>query len=212
MALTAARWKTLRRKTVTRDVEVEDLLEVARLGSRADAAGLRALAAEHRWSRGRGGHGRRPPLGRWADVVCAFLERGAPGLDAMRRRPGGLAFCCGLLARVQTPASVAWLARAGARAATRADARAIADALNLICSFKAAPVLPPAAAALARRFLHRQLTRDPSPHARASAICALRGIGDHTSLPLIAAAPPLPAIYRGVDRLAVRAITKRSRR
>lgn len=202
--------EALRRKARRNSVEVEDVLAVARSGSHADAAALRLLAHECQWSRGSGGSHRQVPLGIWAEVTCALLENGLAGVVAFASNKRYLSFALGLLSEQKTPDCVDVLNALAQRFADIESRTEIAAALNLVCSFRGAPKLSRAARAAARVWLH-ELLSGPR-RARASAACALRGVGDAESIALLSGVAPLPPPWEGIEQQAIRVIKQRALR
>jgi hypothetical protein len=219
MGLTAAQRRTLSRKAADNSLEVEHLLKVAELGDASDAPFLRALRSEHGWSAtGREGRSLVVPFGRWADVVCRFLEDGYPGLVQAAKEPDGAAeFCVSLLEQLKTAASVSALLAVGGPVIDRPAgdiklALRLANGFNHLLSFKGAPAIAPTVEGQVRQFLHRLLAIDLSNVKRASVVCALRGVGDAESAALIGSLPPFSGNWADLERVAVRQIKQRGRR
>jgi hypothetical protein len=219
VGLTSAQRRTLSRKAADNSLEVEDLLKVAAIGDVADAAFLRGLKVEHEWSdTGRAGSTLVVPLGRWADTVCRFLEEGHAGLVRMARETTGAAkFCIGVLEEVRTPESAsAMLAIGGPLIEQPAidvlAAVQMASGFNNLLSFKNAPTVGPAVERQIRVFLHQLLMIELTEDQRALAVCALRGVGDATSVDIVAALPPFTGCHAGLEASAARQIRKRMRR
>lgn len=216
MGLTAAQRRTLSRKAADNSLEVEHLLKVAAIGDATDTPFLRALKSEHRWSdTGREGRTRVVPFGRWADAVCRFLEEGAAGLVRMAGEFTEAAdFCIGVLEEVQTPESVSALLAIGGRVVQRPEtdirlAVRLADGFNRLLSFKNEPAIDPAAGQQVREFLHRLLSLELTEAQRASAVCALRSVGDATSVDIIAGLAPFRGNWAGLEATVTRQIKRR---
>lgn len=219
MALTADQRRTLSRRAADNSIEVEHLLEVAAVGDSSDASFVRSLKNEYGWSNtGRVGASRVVPFGRWADTVCRFLEEGYVGLVAMAGETAGAAeFCIGLLEEIRTPESVSAVLAIGRTLIEQPAidvplAVRMAGALNLLLSFNGAPAVAPTVEHEVREFLHRLLDVELSEDQRASAVCALRGVGNESSAARIAALPPFQGCWAGLEALAARQIKKRLRR
>lgn len=218
MALTDARRRALRRKAAENALEVEHLLRVAAAGDAADAPFVRGLAAEFGWPTGGGtGTARVVPLGRWAATVCRFLEEGYAGLARLAGEgPAAAPFCVGLLEELKSAEGVLGLLAVGGPVTADPGrdvplAARLADGFNLVLSFPGAPTLDAATEGRVRDFLHRLLVLTPTEAQRASAVCALRGVGDAGSLVVLAALPPFGGSWAGLERTAARQITKRLR-
>ncbi len=219
MALTDSQRGTLSRKATDGRLEVEDLLRVAVTGGAADVPFLRSLEARCGWSyTGKKGRGRVVPLGRWSEVVCRFLEGGCNGLVRLSRESTEAPeFCLSVLESVRTPESVAAVAEIAGQVLDRPQsdvrlATRLAEGFNRLLSGKGGPAVGADVERRIREFLHRLLALDLTEAQRASAVCALRGVGDEESLAVIAAQPPLRGCWAGVETAAARAIRLRLRR
>lgn len=214
MALTDAQKRTLTRKAADNSLEVEHLLKVSTIGDATDAALLRTLKAKHSWS-DTGWEGRRRvvPFGRWAEVVCRFLEQGCDGLVRMAGESADAAgFCVGVLEEVKTPESVVALLAVASAVKGPKDRVRLADAFNQLLSFKGGVTLSPTVEREVRDFLHGLLGEGLAESQRASVVCALRGVGDEESLALIADLPLFKGSYAGLEAAATRQIKQRLRR
>jgi hypothetical protein len=220
LALTQSQIRSLKRKAANNSLEVEYLLKVAAKGDASAALLLRQLKAEHGWSdTGRGRDGKVVPLGRWPDVVCCFLEHGYDGVVtlACKKRKTFAEFCISLLTELKAPSSVRALIRLGG-GVLREPARdprlalLLAGAFNLLLSFKGAPQVKETTTATIRKFLHGLLQLELSEPERATCVCALRGVGEETSIALIAGLLQFRGVWSGVKAHTVRQIRKRTRR
>jgi hypothetical protein len=219
MGLTATQRRTLSRKAADNSLEVEHLVKVAELGDAADASFLRALKGEHGWSdTGREGRKLVVPFGRWSDTVCRFLEDGYPGLvQAAKDSAEAAEFCVSVLEELKTAASVSAILAIGGPLIERPAANVklavrLADAFNLLLSFKSAPAIAPKVEEQVREFLHRLLAVELSEVQRASVVCALRGVGNAESATLVGSLPPFRGSWAGLEQAAVRQIKQRLRR
>lgn len=216
MGLTVAQRRTLSRKAADHSLEVEHLLKVATIGDAADVPFLRALKDEHGWSdTGREGRKRVVPLGRWVDAVCRFLEEGSAGLIRMAgETTGAVDFCIGVLEEVRTPESVSALLAIGGMAIEHPEkdlklAVRVADGFNSLLSFKGGTTVSPIVERHVRDFLHRLLSLVLTVEQRATAVCALRGVGDATSVNVIAGLPPFQGDWAGLEATATKQIKRR---
>ncbi len=155
---------------------------------------LLALANELDWSEDGIVDGRRVvPFRRWATVVATYHKQGIPGLIGLIRRNEETVpavFVFGVLKRLKSNASVqAVLEILGDTANEPGSDLELADmaatTFNLILSFDGRPDLPEAVEADVRSFLHALLQLELSEPDQATAVLALRGVGDETSLELI---------------------------
>lgn len=216
MALSESRRKVLTRKASTQSLEVEHLLHIAVEGDAEDVLFLRALKKEHHWPESnREGNHRVVPLGRWADTVCTFLEQGHMGLIGLAEEsPDSASFCLGLLEVHPDPESAATMLAIGKRVVKNpktdlAFATQLASSLNRLLSFKGAPMIAPAIEQKIRSFLHALLGADLTETQRATAVCALRAVGNEKSLTIIAALPAFANPWTGLGLAACKQIKKR---
>jgi hypothetical protein len=219
MGLTAAQRKALSRRAADGSLEVEHLLKAAALGGANDVPFLRALKSEHGWpDAGRQGRSRVVPFGRWSDTICRFWEDGYQGLVQLASQSvEAVEFCVSVLEELRTPDSVSALLAIGGPVIERpaADpglAVGLADGFNVVLSFKGGPSIAPAVERQVREFLHRLLAAELTEAQRASAVCALRGVGDAESVALVQSLPPFAGSWTGLERSAVTQIRQRLRR
>jgi hypothetical protein len=122
-------------------------------------------------------------------------------------RPEYAPFVVGILENVKTPDAVSTLLSLTLRFSE--SAHSIVSALNLILSFKPVPALPLELGRDVRTFLHAQINAATSDSDRATAILALRGVGDQTSLDFLERQPPFKSPYQNTLTLARKAIRRR---
>src|SRR5262245_40509161 len=97
----------LRKKAAKNQVEVEHLTVFAKLGDRRAVPVICELQVQHNWPRSNLVNGELvPPLARWADVVCAYLEGGCDALIAYARgtEPRAFYFAVSVLEEVRSAA------------------------------------------------------------------------------------------------------------
>jgi hypothetical protein len=155
------------------------------------------------------------PLGRWADVVCDYLEGGCDVLLAYARRPeaDSFSFAVHVLSELKSAEATVALAELAGEVVAElprrlADAKTLADAINVTMSFDAAPALDRPTAAKLRSFLHRLLGQDVNVPWRLTAVYALRGVGDEESIRLISSMRAAPQGSRDAAKV-VKIIRKR---
>ena len=198
-------------------LEVEHLLKEARHPDPALADALDALSAALHWySSGVLEDGSRVvPLAAWARVVSMYAREGHPGLLALATEPGLADFVIGLLEELKTKEALdtlllAFHAQLDAPERDVACAARIATALNLMLSFKRAIPVEPAQAARLRTFLHALYACAENDAQRASALLALRGVGDEHSAGF-AMAQRLQEPWQDVPTIVARHIRKARR-
>jgi hypothetical protein len=209
----------LQRLAAKNAVEVEHLSGLAVLGDASVVPTIRELQERHAWPReNRQGNAHVVPLGRWAEVVCAYLEGGADALVAYAQRdePKSFYFAVSILSELKSAAVLA-LAELAAKVERELrwrilDAVTLAEAINLAMSFKGTPAIYERTATELREFLHALLRQELNHIQRATAVCALRGVGDESSVELIRAMPPFAGPWSGLESTAIKAIRKRLRR
>lgn len=207
----------LRRKAAADTVEVEDLTAFALLNEVCAASVIRELQVEFAWprtNRVRGVHV--VPLGRWAEVVCLYLEGGCDALTAYARssEPESFNFAVSVLSEVKTSACVVALAELAADVSRalpkrKKDGLKLSEAINLTLSFKNPPPVRPKTTRELRTFLHSLLGKRLTETESAWVVCALRGVGDEESIRLISALPKFKSPWLGLELMACKAIKKR---
>lgn len=218
MALSSTDIRRITRKAKKNSLEVEDLLEVATIGSAQDATLLQKLKSEHGWPLQSGeGKNRVVPFGAWSDAICHFLEKQHEGLiQYAAAEPDSVTFCVGVLEAVKTVESVeAMLTIASSVESSSSSSHdkllKIVSGLNLLVSFKDAPSLEPSLSEKARNFIHALLPQCKSQQSRALCVCALRGVGDSASIEIIKALPPFVDAWADLEKSACRQIQTRLR-
>lgn len=209
----------LRRLAELDAVDVEHLSELAVIGDAKAVPVIRELQERYAWPQDNcQGEKHLVPLARWAEVVCAYLEGGADALVAYARRAeaDSFYFAVSVLSELKTAASVRAFVELAAGIESdlgthTEDAIKLAEAINLVLLFKGAPVVHEQTAAELRRFLHAVLRQELSEPQRATAVCALRGVGDESSIQLIDAMPGFVAPWSGLESTAIKSIRKRLR-
>jgi hypothetical protein len=215
-----AKLASLRRKAAADDVEVEHLTAFAAAGDARAVPVIRELQREHGWPHSnRQGKSLVVPLGRWADVVCVYLEGGCDALVAYarRREPDSFDFAASVLEELKSAAAVGAMAELARGLVKRlperlGDGVRLASAINLALSFKKPPAMDPVTCGELRSFLHRLLSNELPQEARASVVCALRGVGDEESIRIIDGLPKFHGPWAGLEAIASKAIRKRLHR
>lgn len=210
----------LRRLAAKNAVEVEHLCAMAVLGQSAAVPVIRELQERYSWSQSkRDGGAHVVPLGRWADVVCSYLDGGADALVsyAHSKEPDSFYYAVSVLGDLKSSVAVLALAELAAEVQRdlpkrRGDAVKLAEAVNLTLSFKKPPAVHERTARSLRTFLHALLRQALNEPQRAIVVCALRGVGDESSIALLQTIPPFTETWGGLESAAVNAIRKRLRR
>jgi hypothetical protein len=198
-------------------IDPEHLLAFVPTG-RADLAdGIQSLAEKHQWSREPGGHGKLPPMGLWADAVACALQRGAAGLTTAAldhsRTLVDREIHLKTLGEFHSAEAATELIGIGERLdrapAGEALRKAVISTLNSILSFPPPVRLEPVVEARGRKIVEERLRSALGDAEFATALCALRGLGDESSLALVRSLGPLPPPWDDVPSVVTKAIRER---
>ena len=209
--------KTMRQAAARGELEVEHLIELAVIGDQTAVPTIRELQREYQWPRTNFiANARAVPLGRWAEVVCDYLDGGCEALVAYAKRPEDDAFhfAVSVLGEIKSPEAVQALVDLASDAPILLPERlndrlSLSDAINLTLSFSSAPPVSPQDAICLRSFLHELLAECQTESECARVVCALRGVGDLGSFELIAKLPKFGKPWEGLEMSACKAIRKR---
>lgn len=207
----------LRSRARQQTLEVEHLLSAAKRRIPGLEAALDEMSARHGWSeRNRLADGTRVvPLARWARVAGRYASGGIAALAPLAAKPADACFVISLLESLHSPEAVDALATlfplviADPAHAPR-TAWQLAEACNLLLSTPKSVVVATAAqAGWIRRFLAACLGIARNDRDRATVAYALRGVGDASSLALVAAMPPLSYPWDTALALVSRVLRRR---
>lgn len=203
---------TIQRMARRGTLEVEHLLRAAREGSSSLADELDAVATAMGWSLTSSYP--EVPWARWTQAIGIYCREGHAGLIAAAVDPIVLPFVVGLLEELKSPEALQSLATIAISQRDRllddtVLASRVIAALNLAGG--SAMELPIPERFAVRDFLHDALESVVTDQGRGVILCALRYFGDDTSLPIIAACPPLPPHWESARVAAVRGIRKAAR-
>ncbi len=207
---------SLRRLAHRNDLEVAHLVKELRLGTPGLAEAVESMAIEFAWSEGMDlpDGPRLVPWARWARVVAAFARHGFDGLRPLVASGDDVPFVLGLVAELRNAGAVPFLRAAFADVLHEPGAHPdlaheLAQAVNLLLSFKDAVTVAPADAQALQAFLLRWLPLTDTEPRRAGAILALRGVGDESALKIVMAQADLPYPWQNTRAVTLRAIRKR---
>jgi hypothetical protein len=196
-------------------LDVEHLLKEAIHPGDALADALDALSVELEWGAAVLSEQANPvvPLGAWAKVVSVYCREGYRGLVRLSDDACLATFVIGLLEELKTEDALDALCMAfhgpiGAPCRDNKISLRIASALNLMLSFKPALAVDSIRAAALRAFLCTLYGCADSEAQRATALLALRGIGDESSAGF-AVSKRLRSPWQDVPRLVAKHIRKR---
>ena len=210
---------TIRKKARANLLEVEHILAAGRERVPGLQQELTRLSNELNWSTtpfpGKGEHV--VPLAKWAQVAGTYAEGGIPALRELARQKESQHYVIAMLVETRLPEAAAELfGQFADDFATPSWDCAIADdlvgALNLMFSLSKDLVPTDEQAATARTFLIDLHVKARTITQRAGVVCALRGVGDLSTVEFLSTLEALPYPYEGVEQLALRAIRKRLRK
>jgi hypothetical protein len=209
---------TIRKKARANVLEVEHILAAGRKRVPGLQQELMRLSDELGWSPTpfsvEGEHV--VPLAKWARVAGAYAEGGIATLTELAGQQENRHYVVAMLVEVRTQeAAVALFDRfADVLAAPSWDcevARDLVDALNSLFFFSKPLIPTDEQAATARSFLMTLYSTASTTTQRAHVLCALRGVGDRSTIEFMSTLEALPDPYEGVVKGAIRAIRNRLR-
>ncbi|WP_288380955.1 hypothetical protein [uncultured Massilia sp.] len=207
--------ESITRRARKETLEVEHLLKEASYPNDALATALDELSAALQWSfTGTLDNGTRVvPLATWAKVVSSYCREGFDGLIRLAAEPGMANFVIGLLEEIMEKESLNALLLAF-RENLDMPCRdvdlscRIAGAVNSLLSFTPAVAVDTDQAVALRAFLYALYPCSGSDAQRATALLALRGIGDEGSAEF-AASKSLAYPWQDVPKKVSKHIRKR---
>ena len=161
-----------------------------------------------------------PPYKTWALIVISYLESGFLGLDKyVTSEEGGYldtaTFVIAILDDIKTSESVECLVNLFGEiienpAKNHELSRILIKAFNIILSFSKDINLKASDKIVIREFIYKYLALFGSVDSdRASAFCALRGVGDNESIKKIKNYPKLGNPYKGIEKIIIKEIKAR---
>jgi hypothetical protein len=209
--------ESIKKRAKNGTLEVEHLLKEASYPNDAFATALDALSAELQWScDGELENGNlQVPLATWSKVVATYCRGGFNGLVRLAAEPEAAGFVIGLLEEIRTNESLDALLMAFKKNLSNPccdgdTSHRIASALNSMLSFKPMVAATPDQAIALRAFLCALYTCCESEAQRATALLALRGVGDESSAEF-AASKSLRSPWHEVPEVVSKHIRKRLR-
>ena len=206
----------LRGKAKRNTIEVEHIVAAAKARVPGLGEELRRLAEEHEWHAATrlpdGSHV--VPLAKWAEIAGAYADGGVDSLCHLVASPGNADYIIGLLEEIASPDAVSALiaffpeAMHEPASAPRTAWRLV-EAYNRLLSCKGGPALSNSQAETIRSFLVSCLAAATSETQRANVVYALRGVGDESSLTLLAAINDFAPPHDSARAMVMRVIRKR---
>ncbi|RUR97263.1 hypothetical protein [Pectobacterium polaris] len=206
----------LRSKARRNTLEVEHILAAAKARLPGLRDELNRLSDEFGWSHSPylpdGTHV--VPLAKWAEIAGAYAEEGTDALGVLAAEPDNAAYVIGLLEELRSHAAVNALMAffAGVMQAPELapeTAWRLTSTFNLLLSIKDGVVATDEQAAAVRAFLMRLLPLATSEHQIFLIFCALRGVGDSSSLERLSNHRDLVSPYETIRTGTIRAIRQR---
>jgi hypothetical protein len=210
--------ETIRKKARANLLEVEDILAAGRKRVPGLQQELMRLSNELGWSPTHfpadGEH--QVPLAKWAQVAGAYAEGGIAALSEQAGQQENRHYVVVMLVEVRTPKATVALFDlfADVLAAPSWDcevARDLVDALNWLFFLSKSLIPTNEQAATARSFLMTLYSMASTSTQRAQVLCALRGVGDRSTIEFMSTLEALPYPYEGVEKGALGAIRNRLR-
>lgn len=205
--------ETIRKKARANLLEVEHILAAARKRVPGLQQELIRLSNELGWSPtpfpAEGEHV--VPLAKWAQIAGAYAEGGIAALSELARQKDNRHYVVAMLIEARLPeAAVALFGLfADDLAAPSWDcemAGDLVDALNQMFFFSKHLTLTDEQVATARATFYATASTATQ---RAGVVCALRGVGDRSTIEFLSTLEAFPYPNEGVEKLALRAIRKR---
>lgn len=209
---------TLKKKARAGTMEVEDILKAGAAEMEGLADELERLTRECAWTDGEavaGSTSRIIPFRKWADVVIAYSRGGSGALvDLIRTKPSMHSYVYGLLDELHAPASISVILAGDQHVLANPSldlprAHRIAITVNLLMSFPPRIDISASDVRILLAFLHDLILRCSRENDRATAILALRGLGDSSSLRLLGTQAEFSTPWGEVIAITRRAIKKR---
>lgn len=208
--------KSIRRRAVSNELEVEHILEAAVSRLAGLPSLLVELSASEDWSDdGFNEDGSRViPFARWARVASAYCDDGIAGLGRLLSLSGHENYVLALLQELRSAEAVEammdWFSDAIHNPSKNLEmAHSITSTLNQMFLSSCSLELPKQSESLFREMAHALARLDGETHHRATAVLLLRFVGDETSLALLKSLPPFVSPWDFVASSARRAILKR---
>jgi hypothetical protein len=212
----------LQRSQESRDVEinVEDILDVAVEGVSSDGPLLKKLKERYSWpdvDRSPAENSPRiVPLGRWADVVIAYLEGGIPRLVdlAIAQNSEDASFPLGVLealGNLESVQAVARIAKHAWRANPKSEELAClcAKTLNLQIGIPNSIEVPDDIAKQIRELLHDMIQGPHKVRCIPDVCYTLRGVGNEESIRILKKMGSFQPPYQTLEASVTKAIQKR---
>lgn len=202
-------------KALSGSLEVEHLLDLALVGDLKTAEFLSHLCDSLDWQDADSLPGNSVPYRAWATVVKVYLKDSYAGLEALAQH-GYINFIIALLEHLHTSDSLTTILRIFPRAIENPKdyedlSDSIVSAINVILSFPPAVCVSKSTEDTLREFVHGYIESTNDEHRYGTALCALRDIGDESSIKLIKSKSKLSGQWLGTESIVIGKITDRLR-
>jgi hypothetical protein len=210
--------ETIRKRARANTLEVEHILAAARERIPGLRQELLQLSDEHRWSPtpfpAEGIHV--VPLAKWAEIAGVYAEGGIPALQVLAEQEENHTYIIALLVEVhsQDAAQALFDLFAAVLDAPSWDCEVVpelVDALNSLFSLPKSLTPSDQQAAGARSFLMKLFAMASTTTQRGHVVCALRGVGDHSTVNFLSTLDAFPYPWEGIEKQALRAVRTRLR-
>lgn len=201
----------LRRLEENSKLEVENIIEAAFTRDECIATELESMSDDFNWCEENIVDGRRcVPFAKWARFACTFIRDGYTGL--VSAYDGENDFSLAFLEAYKTPESVYSILEIAKKLGNSASVKSkedIANAINLLLSFKGGSIIDESKIDELRDLLHSYFNQDLEESKKVSIYCALRGVGNQSSIDLIEMQEKLSDPWRGLESQVIKSIRNR---
>ena len=204
-------------KAQNHDLNVEDIIDISNSRDPDVAIILQEIKEQLNWPNEAIDHDNgsiTPPMGMWVDVACEYITSGYDGLLSIADNENKISFIVAFLQEYKTSESVNTLVQISDLYLSDSKSHKdtiikIVSGLNLLLSFKGSPEIESSISFKARELVHKTLTLCEAQADYATAICALRGVGNDESIKLLSSIPKLEGSWAGTESIVKKAISKR---
>ncbi len=191
-------------------LEVEHLLNLAIIGDAATADFLNELRRSGKWEKMNSLELNSVPYQDWALVIQEYLRGGFKALESLAMERYSF-LVVALLEHLHTSESVVAMIEIFADVIddvkkNQCLADDLVSSLNVILSFPPAIKVDDINADKLREFIHQYIEIVDEEAQYATGICALRGVGNESSVRLIKSKKPLSGSWQGTEKIVIKKI------
>lgn len=203
----------LRKLAKENKLEVEHIIEATFERDQSIAIELESLTNELNWTEDNIVDGRRyVPYAKWVRFACIFIRDGYTGLVAAYDSDDD--FSLAFLKSYKTTESIDSVLKIATKLAESTSPKSkhdIASSINRLLSFKGSPIIENEKIGQLRELLHSYYAQGLEEAEKATIYCALRGVGDQTSIDLINKQEKLKDPWLGIEAQVIKSIKKREK-